>query len=94
MDFIGVPNIRFIDYRDTINTANHVVDFSSKIRNLLYVCKEKLFHIYVSCYSTEFDSWYAESFLSQFDEPQTSSLAGHGMRQGMSMPFNPNRMVS
>lgn len=42
---------------------------------------------------TEFDNWYAESFLNQTDDI-SSSAAGHGMRPGVILPFNPNQVVS
>jgi len=42
----------------------------------------------------EFDNWYAESFLNQAEEPQTSVAAGHGVRPGIFIPYNPNAMVS
>jgi len=42
----------------------------------------------------EFDNWYAESFLNQADKPQTSVAAGHGVRPGIFIPYNPNAMVS
>lgn len=38
----------------------------------------------------EFDNWYAESFLNQSEEPQTSVAAGHGIRPGIFIPYNPN----
>ena len=42
--------------------------------------------------SSEFDNWYAESFLNQADE-STSVVAGHGVRPGIFIPYNPNAMV-
>ena len=42
---------------------------------------------------TEFDNWYAESFLNQADEAQTSVTAGHGVKPGIFIPYNPNAMV-
>ena len=41
----------------------------------------------------EFDNWYAESFLNQADEAQSSIAAGHGVKPGIFIPFNPNAMV-
>jgi hypothetical protein len=42
----------------------------------------------------EFDKWYAESFLNQAEEEQSSLVAGHGLRAGVFLPINPNTMVS
>lgn len=47
--------------------------------------------MYSSIFS-EFDNWYAESFLNQADE-STSVAAGHGVRPGIFIPYNPNAMV-
>ena len=41
---------------------------------------------------SEFDNWYAESFLNQSDEPQTSVAAGHGIKPGIFIPYNPNQV--
>ncbi|XP_046327027.1 kinesin-like protein KIF9 isoform X1 [Haliotis rufescens] len=40
----------------------------------------------------EFDTWYNESFVSQGDDQHTSVQAGHGVRPGSIIPFNPNAM--
>lgn len=40
----------------------------------------------------EFDSWYAESFLTADDPNQTAQQAGFGQRMGTS--YNPNVGVS
>ncbi|CAH1788426.1 unnamed protein product [Owenia fusiformis] len=41
---------------------------------------------------TEFDAWYAESFLTPGDDLQTSQQAGVGMRAGVVPPYDPNGM--
>lgn len=44
--------------------------------------------------SAEFDNWYAESFLYNVEDPQTSSAAGFGARPGVQiMSFDPNNVV-
>ncbi|KAL4217271.1 Kinesin-like protein kif9 [Mactra antiquata] len=41
----------------------------------------------------EFDNWYAESFLNTTPEDGQSSLAaGHGVRPGIFIPYNPNQL--
>ncbi|KAL8610515.1 hypothetical protein ACOMHN_060435 [Nucella lapillus] len=53
-------------------------------QKLVDQCRQKLLN--------EFDKWYAESFLNQAEEDQTSLMAGHGQRSGVFLPINPNTM--
>ncbi|KAK3083432.1 hypothetical protein FSP39_022438 [Pinctada imbricata] len=82
-EFLEVKNLKDLKTRyrnghDELKTLRGEVQYCQK---LVDQCRQRLIQ--------EFDTWYAESFLSQ-DEASSSLAAGHGTRPGVVLPFNPN----
>ena len=72
--------------------CNHTFNtLSSFLSEFVIVCRE--LDKPVCFFLPEFDNWYAESFLNQSEDVQSSVAAGHGVRPGIFIPYNPNAMV-
>ncbi|XP_053385895.1 kinesin-like protein KIF9 isoform X1 [Mercenaria mercenaria] len=69
-------------YRNDFDELKNLKAEVQYCQRLVDQCRQRLIQ--------EFDNWYAESFLNQSDEPQTSVAAGHGIRPGIFIPYNPN----
>jgi hypothetical protein len=89
-DFVKIGNSRFI--YDLVKIGYFGFDKSDMIKaNQLLTASMIDFPLF---FVAEFDNWYAESFLNQSDDPQTSVAAGHGIRPGIFIPYNPNQVDS
>ncbi|KAK7113745.1 kinesin-like protein KIF9 isoform X2 [Littorina saxatilis] len=73
-----------VTYRNDHDELKHLKTQVQYCQKLVDQCRQRLLN--------EFDKWYAESFLSQTEDEQTSLVAGHGQRPGVFLPVNPNAM--
>lgn len=83
-EFLEIQQLKDLktSYRTNYDDLKHLKTQFQYCQKLVDQCRQRLLN--------EFDKWYAESFLSNADEEQTSLVAGHGLRAGVFLPVNPN----
>ncbi|XP_052814626.1 kinesin-like protein KIF9 isoform X2 [Mya arenaria] len=86
-EFLQIKRLKDLKlaYRNDFEELKNLKAEVQYCQRLVDQCRQRLIQ--------EFDNWYAESFLNQAEEPQTSVAAGHGVRPGIFIPFNPNAMI-
>lgn len=83
-EFLEIKRLKDLKqaYRNDFDELKNLKAEVQYCQRLVDQCRQRLIQ--------EFDNWYAESFLNQSEEPQTSVAAGHGIRPGIFIPYNPN----
>lgn len=86
-EFLEIKRLRELKtrYKTNFDELKNLKAEVQYCQRLVDQCRQRLIQ--------EFDNWYAESFLNQAEEPQTSVRAGHGVRPGIFIPYNPNAML-
>ncbi|XP_048779143.1 kinesin-like protein KIF9 isoform X1 [Ostrea edulis] len=84
-EFLEIKRLRDLkqQYRSGYDELKNLKAEVQYCQKLVDQCRQRLIN--------EFDNWYAESFLNQTDDI-SSSAAGHGLRPGVILPFNPNQV--
>ncbi|XP_060585541.1 kinesin-like protein KIF9 isoform X2 [Ruditapes philippinarum] len=85
-EFLEIKRLKDLkqNYRNDFDELKNLKAEVQYCQRLVDQCRQRLIQ--------EFDNWYAESFLNQSDDPQTSVAAGHGIRPGIFIPYNPNQL--
>lgn len=85
-EFMEIKHLKDLKaaYRTDFDELKNLKAEVQYCQRLVDQCRQRLIQ--------EFDNWYAESFLNQADDGQTSVAAGYGVRPGIFIPYNPNSM--
>ncbi|KAH3708306.1 kinesin-like protein KIF9 isoform X2 [Dreissena polymorpha] len=86
-EFLEIKKLKDLKqaYRNDFDELKNLKAEVQYCQRLVDQCRQRLIQ--------EFDNWYAESFLNQSEDVQSSVAAGHGVRPGIFIPYNPNAMV-
>ncbi|ESO94407.1 hypothetical protein LOTGIDRAFT_227399 [Lottia gigantea] len=81
-EFLTIKHLKELKqtYRSNFEDLKNLKTEVQYCQKLVDQCRQKLLQ--------EFDTWYAESFLTANDETATSLAAGHGTRPGVFMAYN------